>query len=124
MHILSDASGLPLHVGVSAANVHDSLGLKPMVTHFHIGHELHSDRCKPERLHADKAYDLPDLWQWLHSQHVDVRIARKGIDSSERLGRRTPASSRRNVSARSQSAQSRQPCGEPPCLFAILRMQS
>ena len=31
MHILSDANGLSLRVGVSAANTHDSLGLKPMV---------------------------------------------------------------------------------------------
>ncbi|MBO3681915.1 transposase, partial [Streptomyces sp. NEAU-YJ-81] len=43
---------------------------------------------KLQRLHADKAYDLPDLRQWLHSRHIGVRIARKGIDSSERLGRR------------------------------------
>ncbi|MDQ0772968.1 hypothetical protein QF026_001434 [Streptomyces aurantiacus] len=31
MHILSDANKLPLLVGVSAANVHDSEGLKPMI---------------------------------------------------------------------------------------------
>lgn len=30
MHILSDAAGLPLRVGLSAANTHDSLALKPM----------------------------------------------------------------------------------------------
>ncbi|MEU0968488.1 IS5 family transposase [Streptomyces sp. NPDC005917] len=88
MHVLSDANGLPLRVGLSAANTHDSLGLKPMVAHFHIGHESHSDHSKPQRLHAHKAYDFPDLRRWLHSQHIGVRIARKGIDSSERLGRR------------------------------------
>src|SRR3954453_9693618 len=32
MHVLSDANGLPLLVGVSAANTHDSLALKPMIT--------------------------------------------------------------------------------------------
>ncbi|KAB1977784.1 IS5 family transposase [Streptomyces triticiradicis] len=88
MHVLSDANGLPLRVGLSAANTHDSLGLKPMVAHFHIGHESHSDHSKPQRLHADKAYDVPDLRRWLHSQQIGVRIARKGVDSSERLGRR------------------------------------
>jgi hypothetical protein len=31
MHILSDANGLPLLVGLSAGNTHDSEGLKPMV---------------------------------------------------------------------------------------------
>ncbi|MFF3363733.1 IS5 family transposase [Streptomyces misionensis] len=88
MHILSDANGLPLRVGLSAANTHDSLALKPMVAHFHVGRESHSDHSKPQRLHADKAYDVADLRRWLHSQRIGVRIARKGIDSSERLGRR------------------------------------
>lgn len=31
MHVLSDAHGLTLIVGISAANTHDSLALKPMV---------------------------------------------------------------------------------------------
>jgi hypothetical protein len=30
MHVLSDANGLPLRVGLSAANTHDSLALKPI----------------------------------------------------------------------------------------------
>ncbi|MFI8007897.1 IS5 family transposase [Streptomyces sp. NPDC086010] len=75
MHVLSDADGLPLRVGLSAANTHDSQALKPMLSHFHMGHESHATESKPRRLHADKAYDIP-------------RIARKGIESSERLGRR------------------------------------
>jgi transposase len=79
---------LPLRVGLSAANTHDSHGLKPMVAHFHVGHEDHSAGSKPQRLHADKAYDLPDLRRWLHGKRIGVRIARKGIESSERLGRR------------------------------------
>ncbi|AQW55956.1 transposase [Streptomyces hygroscopicus] len=44
-------------MGVSAANTHDSLELKPMVAHFHIGHESHSNHSKPQRLHTDNAYD-------------------------------------------------------------------
>jgi transposase len=31
MHVLSDVNGLPLLVGVSAGNTHDSEGLKPMI---------------------------------------------------------------------------------------------
>ncbi|WP_307822083.1 IS5 family transposase [Streptomyces coffeae] len=88
MHVLSDANGLPLVVGVCAANVHDSLGLKPMVAHFHIGHELHGGHSQPKRLHAGTAYDLSGLRQWLCSRHIGVRIARMGIESSDRLGRR------------------------------------
>ena len=89
MHILSDANGLPLAVGVSAANVHDSLALKPMVLGHQTRHDPHRGRyLKPQHLHADTAYDVPHLRKWLRGKRIGVRIARKGIESSERLGRR------------------------------------
>ena len=90
MHVLSDANGLPLVVGVSAANTHDSQGLKPMIAGLQTKHDPHRGRnFKPRRLHADKAYDIPELRKWLRGRRIDVRIARKGIESSERLGRRS-----------------------------------
>ncbi|MER5842769.1 IS5 family transposase, partial [Streptomyces prasinus] len=89
MHVLSDANGLPLLVGLSAANVHDSLALKPTVAGHQTRHDPHRGRYfKPQRLHADKAYDVPHLRKWLWGKHIGVRIARKGVESSERLGRR------------------------------------
>lgn len=89
MHFLSDANGLPLLVGISAGNTHDSEGLKPMVTGHQTRHDPHRGRhFKPQRLHADKAYDRADLRKWLRGKRIGVRIARKGIESSERLGRR------------------------------------
>ncbi|KIF05842.1 transposase, partial [Streptomyces sp. RSD-27] len=52
-------------------------------------HDPHRGRhLKPQRLHADKAYDIPELRKWLRGKRIGVRIARKGIESSERLGRR------------------------------------
>ncbi len=89
MHVLSDANGLPLLVGVSAGNTHDSEGLKPMVEGHQTRHDPYRGRYfKPQRLHADKAYDRADLRRWLRGKRIGVRIARKGIESSERLGRR------------------------------------
>ncbi len=38
-HVLSDANGLPLLVGLTATNTHDSLGLKPMI----MGHQTRHD---------------------------------------------------------------------------------
>lgn len=38
-HVLSDANGLPLLVGLTAANTHDSLGLKPII----MGHQTRHD---------------------------------------------------------------------------------
>jgi len=60
MHVLSDANGLPLLVGISAGNTHDSEGLKPMIAGHQTRHDPHRGRYfKPQRLHADKAYDAP-----------------------------------------------------------------
>ena len=39
------------------------------------------------KVHADKAYDRPDLRRWLRGKRLAVRIARKGIEANDRLGR-------------------------------------
>ncbi|EFC82511.1 putative transposase [Parafrankia sp. EUN1f] len=39
------------------------------------------------KLRADKAYDSDDLRRFLRDRGVVPRIARKGIESSEKLGR-------------------------------------
>jgi IS5 family transposase len=44
-------------------------------------------RKRPDKLHADKAYDIPRCRQALRRRHIRVRIARKGVDTSQRLGR-------------------------------------
>lgn len=44
-------------------------------------------RCRPEKLHADKGYDYAFCRRALRRRGIVPRIARRGIDSSERLGR-------------------------------------
>jgi transposase len=44
-------------------------------------------RKRPDKLHADKAYDIPRCRSACRQRHIKVRIARKGLDSSEKLGR-------------------------------------
>ncbi|MCK1818686.1 transposase, partial [Streptomyces sp. XM83C] len=39
------------------------------------------------KLHADKGYDYDHLREWLRERRIRHRIARKGIESSTRLGR-------------------------------------
>jgi transposase len=39
------------------------------------------------KLHADKAYDSSDLRCAVRARGITPRVARRGIDSSERLGR-------------------------------------
>jgi IS5 family transposase len=44
-------------------------------------------RVRPEKLHADKAYDIPRCHAYLKQRGILDRIARKGIESSDKLGR-------------------------------------
>lgn len=44
-------------------------------------------RKRPAKLHADKADDSRRCRRALSRRHIKIRIARKGIDSSQRLGR-------------------------------------
>jgi transposase len=44
-------------------------------------------RKRPGKLHGDKAYDGSTLRHALRRRSITPRIARRGVDSSERLGR-------------------------------------
>jgi transposase len=44
-------------------------------------------RQRPDKVHADKASDDKKLRQGLRKRGITPRIARRGVDSSERLGR-------------------------------------
>lgn len=44
-------------------------------------------RRRPDKLHADKRYDYGYLRRWLRSRGIRHRIARKGVETSQRLGR-------------------------------------
>ena len=88
LHVLSDANGLPLLVGVSAAHIHDSHALQPMIQGLPaIRSRRGPRRRKPARLRADKAYDSAAHRTWLRERGIIPRIGRRGIDTSDRLGR-------------------------------------
>jgi len=88
MHMLCDRAGIPLYVAVSDANVHDSRALKALVKAIPAVRLWRGPRrCRPGKLHADKAYDQPELRLWIRRRGMAVRIARKRIESTERLGR-------------------------------------
>ena len=91
--MLTDRSGLPLAVAVSAANTHDSLALIPLVQALPaIRSRRGRRRRRPGKLHADKGYDYEGydyehLRAWLRARRITPRIARRGVKSSEKLGR-------------------------------------
>lgn len=73
---------------VTAANVHDSRLLLPLLDSIiPVRGPRGRPRHRPAKLHADKAYDVPVLRAEVARRGITVRIARKGVESSQRLGR-------------------------------------
>lgn len=88
IHLIAERSGLPISVGISGADLHDSQALIPLVKGIPpIRSRRGRRRRKPAKLHADKGYDYAHLWRWLRERGITHRIARKGVESSQRLGR-------------------------------------
>lgn len=44
-------------------------------------------RRRPRKVHGDKGYDYPECRAALTKRRIKVRLARRGIDSSTRLGK-------------------------------------
>jgi transposase len=90
-HLLVDRNGIPLAVGLSAASTHDSMLLEAMVDAVLPVKGPRGrpgrPRQRPAKLHLDKGYDYPRCRRALRARGITPRIARRGIESSERLGR-------------------------------------
>ncbi len=90
-HVVVDRNGVPLAVTISGANVHDSKLLEETVDAIPALRLPHRQRGRPRKrpvkLHTDKGYDYPRCRQALRARNIIPRIARRGIESSERLGR-------------------------------------
>jgi IS5 family transposase len=83
-----ERTGLPLAAQLSGAHRHDSMIFDALLDAIPpITIPAGQRRERPAQLHADKAYDIPRCRQALRRRHIKIRIARKGTDSSQRLGR-------------------------------------
>ncbi|MFD7645673.1 IS5 family transposase [Kitasatospora sp. NPDC059795] len=88
IHLLTERTGLPLSLAVSGANLHDSQALIPLVEAIPpIRSRRGPRRRRPGKLHGDKAYDHRFIRSYLRRRQIPARIARRGIESSQRLGR-------------------------------------
>jgi transposase len=84
-----DRRGTPLGVVLSGANRHDSRMLAPTldaIPPLRSGRRGRPRR-RPDKLHADKGYDHRRCRRECRARGIQPRIARRGIESSERLGR-------------------------------------
>ena len=87
-HLITDRQGVPLAALLTGANRHDSVVFEEVLDAVPpIKRPSGQRRKRPAKVHADKAYDSPRCRRALSRRHIKVRIARKGIDSSARLGR-------------------------------------
>ncbi len=87
-HLVTDRNGVPLGLFLSPANLHDSMGLVPTLDAIPpVRGRRGRPRRRPGKLHADKGYDYARCRRDCRARGIKPRIARRGIDSSQRLGR-------------------------------------
>ena len=88
LHLVCDGSGLPLTAVVTAANVHDSTVFQAVMDDVPpIRTPAGRRRTRPAKVHADKGYDSRANRTYLRRRGITARIARRGVESSTRLGR-------------------------------------
>lgn len=89
-NVVVDRGGVPLAVILAAANVHDSKVLEEAADGIEPIKQPRRrpgrPRKRPKKLHTDKGYDFPRCRKALRKRGINARIARRGIESSERLG--------------------------------------
>jgi transposase len=85
---VSDRQGIPLASLQTAANVNEGTVLLDVIDAIPpIKQPTGPPRQRPDKLHADKAYESVERRTALERRGIAPRIARKGIESSTRLGR-------------------------------------
>ena len=83
-----DRNGTPLGVTISGANVHDmKMFIETLDAVIPVKGRRGRPRKRPMKLHGDKGYDYDEIRDELWRRGIIPRIARRGIESSERLGR-------------------------------------
>jgi transposase len=86
--VLVDTNGIPLALRLTPANVHDSQMFEELIDAVPpIRQCWGRPRKRPAKLHADKGYDYDHCRRAARRRSITPRIARRGVDSSERLGR-------------------------------------
>ena len=88
LHLVSDGGGLPLTAVVTAANVADILLFAALLDDVPaVRTPSGRRRSRSGKVDADKAYDHAANRAYLRRRGITPRIARRGVESSTRLGR-------------------------------------
>jgi transposase len=83
-----DRQGIPLAILLTAANVNETTMLEATLDAIEpIQRPRGRPRQRPEKLHADKGYESKKNRAALRKRGIQCRIARKGVESKQELGR-------------------------------------
>ena len=76
-------------MALTGANVHDSKVLAEELVDsiVPVRGKRGRPRKRPGKLHADKGYDFPRCRGFLRGRGIRSRIARRSVETSEKLGR-------------------------------------
>ena len=86
--LIVDGQGIPLASLIVAANIHDTHFFEALIDAIKpIRRPRGRPRRRPKKLHADKAFDSRLNRLVLSIRGIQARIARKGIESTTKLGR-------------------------------------
>jgi transposase len=85
--VANEGTGMVLSLLLGAANRPDRSCSKPSWRTSPGRHPKGGRRRRPDKCHADKGYDYRHCREYLTGRGIKVRIARRGTESSERLGR-------------------------------------
>jgi transposase len=87
-HLITDRRGIPLGFLLTGANVHDSMPFEALIDAVPpIRGKRGRPRRRPDKLHADKAYDHRRCRNACRRRKIKPRIARRGLETSQKLGR-------------------------------------
>ncbi|NPD66831.1 IS5 family transposase (plasmid) [Lichenicola cladoniae] len=87
-HRVTDRNGIPLAFVLTGANTNDSMPFEKLLDWIPpIGGKTDRAWHRPDKLHADKAYDHRRCPQACRRHGIAPRIARRGIETSQKLGR-------------------------------------
>jgi transposase len=86
-HLVTDRRGILLAFILTGANVHDSIPFEDLLDAVPpVAGKRDRPRRRPDKLHADKAYDYRRCRRACLRRQIKPRIARRGIQTSQKLG--------------------------------------
>jgi transposase len=77
IHLVTDGTGLPLAVEVTAGQRHESTQAERVLDRVRIPNRRGRPRCRPVRLAGDKGYSYPRIRRWLRRHGVKAVIPRR-----------------------------------------------